>query len=341
MHLIFLTLPEKNILKGYIKTCPIPTVRLRAHAILMRDKRIKIADISELVFRSERTVTRWLNQFTEKRLASLFSEQVENENASKLTIKQKVEIRKTLSQPPSAFGIPEEFWGVPQLKEYVNAEFKVVYESDVSYHYLLKFCGLRFKYPEKLSLRRDEKSIKKRIIEIREEIKPYLNDPNWMVFASDETRVQLEAEIRRAWLVKGQKTIVKTERSKEHQNYLGFLDQKNGECQVYEINRGKEIYIIPVLENLIKKYPDKRVCIIWDNATFHKGKLLKEKLKKNQSLEKLHLIPFPPYAPEHNPIEHVWQDAKKKIANRSGKPFQEIKQAFINSINNRVFQYQI
>jgi len=341
VHLIILTLPEKEILKGYVKSCPLETVRLRAHAILMRDKQVKLLDIAELVFRTPRTITRWLNEFTDQRISSLFSGHIDNENAGKLTRQQKAEIKRVLSQPPDKYGIPKEFWDVPKLKEYVKAEFDVVYESSVSYHYLLKFSGLSFKYPDKLNLRRDELVIKKRIREIKKEIAPLLSDPTWMVFTSDETRLQLEAEIRRAWLVKGKRTVVKTERSKEHQNYLGFLNQKSGECQVYEIHRGKQIYVIPVLEALVTKYPDKRVCVVWDNATHHKGKLLREKLKKGNSLERLHLIPFPPYAPDHNPIEHIWQYAKKQIANRSGQVFGEIKQAFLLSISERTFMYQI
>ena len=71
----------------------------------------------------------------------------------------------------------------------------------------------------------------------------------------------------------------------------------------------------------MKKYSTKRVCVIWDNATCHKGKTLREKLAKGNTLERLHLIPFPPYAPDHNPIEHVWQYAKKQIANTSGNRY--------------------
>jgi transposase len=341
VYLIILSVLEKEILQGYVKTCPIPTVRLRAHAILMRDRRVKVADIAELTFRSERAVTRWLKEFTKSRLASLFSGHINNENAGKLTRAQKQEIKNIITQPPDEQGLPPEFWSVPKLKEYLKVEFGTVYESDVSYHYLLKFSGLSFKYPDKLSPRRDEQYIQKRIKEIREEISTLITEPNWLVFASDETRLQLEAEIRRAWLVKGKRTVVKTERSKHHQNYLGFLDQKSGECQVYEITRGRQIYVITVLEQLLAKYPDKRVCVIWDNATCHKGKLLREKLKKGNSLERLHLIPFPPYAPDHNPIEHVWQYAKKHIANKSNHAFEVIKQEFLQSINLRTFGYQI
>lgn len=161
------------------------------------------------------------------------------------------------------------------------------------------------------------------------------------MLTADETRLQLEAEIRRAWLRKGERTVVKTEKSKEHQNYLGFLDQKTGQCQISEIQKGRQEYIIPVLEELMSRSKNQRVCLIWDNASCHKGKLLRGKLKKGNSLERLHLVPLPPYAPETNPIEHVFGYAKEKIANRQESDFEKTKSAFLSVINSRRFNYKI
>lgn len=307
----------------------------------MRDKGMDLNDISDLVFKSPRVITRWLKDFSLKGLSSLFSGHTKNENASKLTHEQKEEIKKILSSPPSDQGIPVEFWDVSKLKEYVSAVFGVVYESNQSYHFLLRFSNLSFKYPDKLSPRRNEEEIRRQIKRVKKEIKPLLLDPNWIVLAADETRIQLEAEIRRAWLTRGKRTVVKTERSDEHQNYLGFLDQKYRICQVFEIKRGNQQETIRVLKTLLKQYPNKKVCVVWDNAAWHKGKLLRSNLSKGKSLERLHLISFPPYAPEHNPIEHVWQYAKNKISNRSEKSFEEIKQSFLSLIDNHLFSYQI
>lgn len=341
MHLIVLVQPEVETLEAFVKTSPLKSVRLRAHALLMRDDGIGIERIAKLTFCSVRTVTRWLKEFVERRMASLFSGNVENENAAKLTREQKEEMKRVLGQPPDPYGIPKEFWDVPKLKEYVSAEFGVVYESDVSYHYLLKFSGLSFKYPDKRSPRRDEEQIEKRIIEIREEIAPLLKDPDWIVLAADETRVQLEAEIRRAWLVKGKRTIVKTERTKEHQNYLGFLDQRYGTCQVFEIERGNQRETIRVFRQLVDQYPDKQVCIVWDNAKWHRGKEVRKHLGEGKRFARIHLINFPTYAPDHNPIEHVWNHGKNQIKNRSNRLFEEIKHAFVEAITQRTFAYTI
>lgn len=152
---------------------------------------MKLEDIAELVFRDLRTIERWIKDFSERRMASIFSGLIENGNASKLTRKQKEEIRGILQEPPSEQGLSKAFWDIPTLKEYVLAEFGVVYESVQSYHFLLKFSQLSLKYPDRFNIRRDEEAIKKRMIEIREEIADHLADPSCEVFASDETRLQL------------------------------------------------------------------------------------------------------------------------------------------------------
>ena len=338
---IVLTEEEKGIVKGYFKTSLIALLRLKAQTVLMRDRGIKILDIAAVLSRDTRTIRRWIKDFTERRLGSIFSGLVGNENASKLTREQKEEIKRVLGQPPSAYGLPKEFWDVPQLKEYVYARFGTVYETDRSYHFLLEFGNLSFKNPDKFNVRRNEKQISERMEEIYGELIPLLEDPEWEIFCSDETRMQLEAITRRAWLKKGEKTVLKVERSKDYQNYLGFLNQKTFQCHIVEIAWGRLTEIIRATGEFIKLYPNKKICIIWDNATCHKGILMREALSKGGLLERVHLVTLPPYAPDHNPIEHVWNTVKDKLANNQDKDFEDTKQKFIQLTNNQFFPYQI
>src|SRR3989338_9946172 len=84
-----------------------------------------------------------------------------------------------------------------------------------------------------------------------------------------------------------------------------------------------------VLEKFLEQYPDKKICIIWDNASFHKGKKIREALGKGKSLERIHLIALPPYAPDKNPTEHIWNEAKGSIANIQFESFDETRAAFL------------
>lgn len=332
---------ERELLRNHYLKSPIALIRTKAHAVLMRDEGLRQKTIARLLIRNERTIRRYLWDFSERRMASLFSGHINNENAGKLTRQQKKEISQVLKKPPSEHGLPKEFWDIPTLKTYVRAEFGVVYESVQSYHFLLKFSNLSFKYPDKFDINRDETKILKRLREIKREIKPLLKDPGWEVFAADETRIVLEAFTRRAWLRKGQRTVVKVKRTRKYQNYLGFLDQKSFKCYAYELTWQNQDEVIEAFKRFLKEYPEKRICVIWDNATFHRGVKIRQELRKGGLLEKVHLISLPPYAPDLNPIEHVWKWVKDQIANQQYQDFEITKQKFKKAVNSRKFHYQI
>lgn len=57
------------------------------------------------------------------------------------------------------------------------------------------------------------------------------------------------------------------------------------------------------------------VIVIWDNGTIHKGPFVRALCG---TFPRLHLEALPPYAPELNPDEGVWNHAKGKLAN--GRP---------------------
>lgn len=336
-----ITIKEKSILKEYLKTTPLIAVRLKCCALLARDKGMKVKDVADIVSHDEKTISYWLKDWNEKRMASIFTGHKDNSNAGKLTKEQKEEIKKALSKPPSDYDIPKKFWDVPTLKKYIKAEFDTVYKSDRSYHFLLSFSNLSFKYPDTFDRHRNEALIAERMAEIHKEIKPLLKDKKYEVFASDEVRMELEAFTRRAWLKKGERTIVKVDRKREAQSYVGFLNQKNFNCHLYELSWQNQEEILKALEQFLKEYPDKKICIVWDNASFHKGQEIKKALGKGQLLERVHLINMPPYAPDKNPIEHVWNTAKGSMANIQYDNFEKMKEVFKKYIDGRKFKYQI
>ena len=153
--------------------------------------------------------------------------------------------------------------------------------------------------------------------------------------------MELEAFTRRAWLKKGERTLVKVNRKREAQNYIGLLNQKNFRCHLYELPWQNQKEIIKALMIFLKKYPQKKICIIWDNAKFHKGNEMKKALRKGQLLERVHLINLPPYAPDNNPIEHVWNTTKGSMANIQYDNFEKMKETFTKYIDGKKFNYQM
>lgn len=324
---------------AHIRSTPIGLVRYKAQAVLLASQGVRPGAIGAAVDRKPRTVTAWLKDWSVRRMASIFSGHTDNHNASKLTTDQLQQIKEVLASPPSGHGIPKEMWDVPALKDYISASFNVVYESPESYYFLLRFSGLSFKYPDTFDLKRNELLILERMTAIRTEIAPLLASKDWEVFACDEVKMQQDAIIRKCWLRKGERTVVKVNRNKESQSYIGFLNQKNYRCHLYEMPWQNSDEVLKALEQFLKAYPNKKICIVWDNAPFHRSMKIREQLKAGGLIERVHLIAMPPYAPDENPIEHVWNTAKQAVANIQRNTFGETKRAFSDFVAERPFRY--
>jgi len=84
-------------------------------------------------------------------------------------------------------------------------------------------------------------------------------------------------------------------------------------CQPYEDNIQNE-EVATFLRHLLRQI-NGHLIVLLDNGQAHRGDSVQELLARTT---RLHLEPFPPYAPELNPDEGVWNHLKSTLAN--GRP---------------------
>ena len=314
-------------------------VRMKAEAILYASEGVGIDIIAKMVERTERTVQEWLADWQATRMCSVLTGHAGNQNAAKLTRDQKQELKKILAQPPSQTGIHAEFWDVPAIRDVVKIMFDVEYQSDSSYQLLLRFCGLSFKLPDPFDKHRNEKAITRRMTEVKTQVKALL-DAGWEVYTADEVRLEHEAETRRMWLPKGQRTKLSVDRQKTSQSFFGALSLTSKKVKLYPIegNQNTEQTIL-ALERLQRETETEKIAVVLDNARFHHAKMLAGLYEPGRLLERITPIHLPPYAPDHNPVEHVWNAAKNNIANIQHETPEETFGAFASYIASRTFDY--
>lgn len=333
---------ERQQLKDYKNTAPHKLVVKKAEALLLLSAGVDPVIVADFVDREPSTLEDWVRDWCTQRMASLFTGHAGNLNRSFLTAEQKEAVEQVLSQPPGDEYLPAQFWDVPKLDRWLSTTFNVEYASPTSYQFLLRMAGLSFHKPEKFDRRRaDDKLIDQRIKEIREELAVPLADEDTLVSAADEVRIDQEAVVRRAWYEKNTKTVLQVDRQKASQSFIGFLDQNTGQCLTLRLDWQNSATILEAVQTLVGLYPGKKIVIVWDNATWHKNQLLRAELGLGQSLRDVHLINFPPYAPDHNPIEHVWNDAKNAISNVQRDDFESTVTAFEAHTRSRSFDYKI
>ncbi|MFZ4778748.1 MAG: IS630 family transposase [Terrimicrobiaceae bacterium] len=129
------------------------------------------------------------------------------------------------------------------------------------------------------------------------------------VWMSDEARLGLHTEIRRLWACRGQRPVVSRQVKYEWDYLYGSLNVLNGEahfCQIPSVSlEWDQIY----LKDLAASDESVIHVVIRDQAGFH----LRDGDRRLP--ERVRIIDLPPYNPELNPCEQLWDLIKDEIGN--------------------------
>jgi transposase len=163
-----------------------------------------------------------------------------------------------------------------------------------------------------------------------------------IVFAEDECHLLAGDTIGHAWGRRNERTEVPIENSKQRQTYYGIINLYNREFIFIPYARGNEECTVSFKKDLQTLYPDKKLIMIWDRASYHQGKKVRVYLSQvNQRLEekdwKVTCLPFAPNAPDQNPVEEVWLQGKNLLRRHfcENKTFNKVKSSFLNFLNKK------
>lgn len=135
---------------------------------------------------------------------------------------------------------------------------------------------------------------------------------------------------------------------RDRQTYYGAIDAYTGTLIVGPLEVGKTEWTLIFVEYLREQYAGKRLILCWDGASSHRRTELRDYLEGvnqgyNRSEWPLTCIQFAPYAPQQNPIEDIWLQAKEYVRKhwyRCGEQFQSIIELFEEALNTIVFDFK-
>lgn len=129
---------------------------------------------------------------------------------------------------------------------------------------------------------------------------------NVRFFCGDETRVGLKTLGGRKITAKGIKPIGSVQWQFKATYIYGIVEPKTGEHFFFEFSHLNTDCFEVFLNLVSQQFKDDLLIIQLDNGRFHKAKRLK--VPNN-----IILVFQPPYCPELNPIEQVWQYLKRRL----------------------------
>ena len=148
------------------------------------------------------------------------------------------------------------------------------------------------------------------------------------IFFEDEARVGQQGTLTRIWTKKGTRTRLTRQGQFLYAYIWGFVCPQRDLGFSY-IFPSCDTEIMNVLLSELSKIvsPGKHAVIVLDNAAWHKSKGIK--LPPNISI-----LPLPPYSPELNPVEQIWEQLRQQsLANRAFSDYKDIENACIDAWN--------
>ncbi len=135
---------------------------------------------------------------------------------------------------------------------------------------------------------------------------------NEAAFYEDEVDIHLNPKIGLDWMVKGQQKEVVTPGQNRKRYLAGALDARSGQVTWVEGEQKNSALFIALLDQLARFHPKARVIhVILDNYRIHDSKITQAALRSHQGRIRLHFLP--PYCPNDNRIERVWEDLHAEV----------------------------
>jgi DDE superfamily endonuclease len=119
------------------------------------------------------------------------------------------------------------------------------------------------------------------------------------VFFEDEARFGRINTVSRSWVPKAKRAIVKKQMVREHTYAFSAVCPLEGESYSLISSVCNTAAMNELLKGLSEAYREEEILVFADNAGWHKSKEL-------QRPANVHLELLPPYSPELNPTEHLW-----------------------------------
>jgi putative transposase len=141
------------------------------------------------------------------------------------------------------------------------------------------------------------------------------------IWLEDEHRYGLISVVRRCWTVKGHRPTAPYQAKYQWGYIYGAADVVTGEAEFLYTPTVSFKWTNEFLEQLSVTDPKAIHSVIWDRAGFH------PKAESRQLSDAMRVLPLPAYSPELNPMESLWDQVKRRIANETWETLETMEAA--------------
>ena len=133
----------------------------------------------------------------------------------------------------------------------------------------------------------------------------WLGDQPILLLFQDEARFGRISDIRKCWCPKPYRPLCQAMITHEYTYAYAAVSVADGQMDSLILPHVNSACMQIFLDEVAKRHPENRIIMILDGAGWHKAGTL-------VIPENMKLLNLPPYSPELNPVEHLWDELREK-----------------------------
>jgi len=278
----------------------------RLQAFALRQKGWKQSQIAEALGVTEGAVSQWFRLVDDSNATALLAHPHPG-RPPELTREQKNLIPDLLSHGAEAYGFRGDVWTNARVAKVIEWEWSVPYHRS---HVARVLKELRWtpQLPIVRAIQRDEKAIASWRIEKWPELKKQARlERKALVFVDESGFYLLPARVR-TYAPRGQTPALRVFETRDHLSVMSAITAHGCLFTMVRDDSLTGVESVRFLKHLLA-HLNRKLLVIWDGSPIHRGKEVRAYLSDGATRH-IQLEALPPYAPDLNPDEGVWNHLK-------------------------------
>jgi len=275
------------------------------------------AEVTRCFGLGSKTIFTWLKVAREKGIEALAPKARSGRNRKLSPIEEQEVKRWIIKGDPRQHGFDFGLWTRQIVADLIKEKFSIDM-SPSGVGKLLRRLGLTPQKPLRRAYERDEEAVTEWIEKVYPRVKKIAKKTGAEIFWLDEASIRSDDPLQRTWGEKGKTPVVNTSGQRQSINAISALSNKGGFWYHVYTEKFTADKCVECFQRFLRNRKSPVILIV-DGHPVHKSKKV---MRYIESLEgKLEIVFLPPYAPDLNPDELVWNQMRN--IGTSKKPLKE------------------
>ena len=243
------------------------------------------------------------------------------------------ELRELIRNDPRQLDFHDALWTRAMIRELLRRQFKAKV-SERTVGNILKRLDITVQRPRLKAVEQDPEVVQRWLNDEWPAIRAAAKADNAVIFFGDESNLRSDAHRGRTWGMKGETPIVAKTGRRFSLNLISAVSPLGELRFMVTDQRVNAATFIDFLRRLLVN-AERTIYLVLDGHPVHRSKKVRNFVESQDG--KLKLFFLPPYSPELNPDELVWNVVKGQV---SGRTVVENKETLRHLVRGALFRLQ-